>query len=151
MLLGSDFGSKGEPYIQGSLIDESLHIDVDVDMLADTGADRTLINPHNLIAQGAKKEHLLSLTYEKEMGGLGGSVRVHLRNALLVFYDDEFAYGYDVTIAIPHLEDVDQDMPSLLGRDVMQSWRMTFAQSRGELAFEALQSDYKVRIRGSNI
>ncbi len=124
MITGRFGDTSGRPFIEGLLILPRLNVQGNVSFLMDTGADSSMVMPND-----AKR---LAIPYDKlqgdrECGGIGGIVHSFTERAILVFTDPNvMLYGYDLEVDImpdgPEMEEV----PSLLGRDVLDRWRITY-------------------------
>ena len=53
-------------------------------------------------------------------------------------------YGYEIELAIIAPDDGHAllDMPSLLGRDILDRWRMNYSPSTGDLLFHVVSYDW---------
>ena len=100
-----------------------------VSFIIDTGSDFTILNPLDAsrlwldyqaqdFATGATNRILL---------GIGGQMRVALKTVDLKFTDDELGtLGSSMTVHVAAPDEADQwDLPSLLGRDVLQAFTLT--------------------------
>ena len=68
---------------------------------------------------------------------------------MLAFYEPRNRiWGYEIDIDVMAVGQNTVGLPSLLGRDILDSWRMTYAPLAQELTFEVLQADLSVPVRG---
>lgn len=84
------------------------------------------------------------LRNKQSTGGVGGEVGVYIEPAYLAFPGiNRIAYGYAIDIAIldPPQEQTDSAIPSLLGRDVMDRWRVVYSRSEDLLTAEIRSCD----------
>lgn len=140
MLRGRFGDSTGRPYIEGRLLIPRFNIDARVSFLIDTGADSSLIAPADARAMrmpyGRLGRPLESL-------GIGGRALSHSVRASIAFIDPGKAvhiYHLDaLDVAVPDPE-IDE-MPSLLGREILDRWRMTYDRQRGVLSFVVRSAD----------
>ena len=51
------------------------------------------------------------------------------------------AYGYDLTVDIAKPENVSGEIPSLLGRDIIDRWRMVYDRTDDLLEFTVRSAD----------
>ena len=68
--------------------------------------------------------------------------------ASLVFSEPRtnvYVYSLDIDVLQP--EPVNDNMPSLLGRDVLNRWRMSYNATNGRLFFKVLSADLTVPIK----
>lgn len=87
------------------------------------------------------------LAGEVESVGIGGISINYLEQALLVFSETRrnlYVYKVELEIAAP-TPDI-MDVPSLLGRDVLNQWLMTYNPSKERLTFKVLFADVVVPI-----
>jgi hypothetical protein len=144
MLRGRFGNTTGRPYIEGRLILPRLNVESDVSWCVDTGADRSLLMPGDGERIGLD---YTKFTRETESVGVGGISRDYLESAWLVFADPGrslYAYALDLEISPPSSEIT--DLPSLLGRDVLHRWRMSYKFARKRLVFEVLSADVVIPI-----
>ena len=108
-------------------------------LLVDTGADLTSLHPTD--CQGLAYD-LLGLT--SETTGIGGISEYYKEPALVTFRDIEESslqvYSLPVDIAMPtrYIDSV----PSLLGQDLLRSWRVVHDRLANDLTFEVRLADF---------
>jgi hypothetical protein len=105
----------------------------------DTGADRTVLLPSDAARIGVD---YAALTRETESVGVGGISRDYLDHALLIFSEPNrylYAYFIDLMITAPSPEIT--DLPSLLGRDILHRWRISYNFATKRLVFDVLSAD----------
>ena len=117
------FDHQGRPYVQGWLILPRLNIQGDVEFLVDTGADSTIIHP----LDGQK----LGVPFGELQGeivsvGIGGSHPYFPEDAILLFEDDVRLRQYRCEVLIGKPSDILNRLPSLLGRSLLNHWRMVY-------------------------
>ena len=138
---GGRYGdTSGRPYLEGRLILPRIGIAGNISFLVDTGADASMIMP----LDGKR----LGIDYSQLQGdavsfGLGGEIHSFLEDAILVFTEPGSAlYLYNIEIDIPPPDPaLPDDLPSLLGRDILDRWRMTYSPSRKNLTFKVFEAD----------
>lgn len=59
--------------------------------------------------------------------GIGGTSENFVESAYLAFVGDEALYGYEIELHICKPADELMTVPSLLGRDIIDRWRVTSA------------------------
>ena len=62
--------------------------------------------------------------------GSGGKSEHFTESAYLVFVDDEALYGYAIELHFCKPADELMTIPSLLGRDIIDRWGVTYEKSR---------------------
>lgn len=108
-----------------------LNLSGNVSFLLDTGADASILMPADARRLGVPFGQLQG---DRECGGLGGTVHCFVERALLVFSDPGIAlYAYDLHIDVMHDDPQMEDVPSILGRDVIDRWRITYDPQRARL------------------
>jgi hypothetical protein len=128
----------GRPTIDCHITIKSLNIDGVVPFLADTGCDRTTLMPFDSVPL---KIPFDQLTNQRTAYGFGGGGKVFFIPAILVVSDKTTLYGYRFAIDIAEPTDALEGMPSLLGRDIMQNWKMNFDFPEHKLTFEIQTCD----------
>lgn len=126
-MIRGNFDEEGYPYIHCRINLPRLGISDTIHFLLDTGAARTAIHPWD----GER----LGLPYRRlsgniNMRGIGGISRYFLEPAILTFPDEsltlEYEYRVDIGImpygSAPHI----RLLPSILGRDVLNNWRILY-------------------------
>ena len=70
------------------------------------------------------------LNGDREVGGIGGSVHCYEERAILVFTEPSvIGYAYDLQMDIMPVDPFAMDCPSILGRDVLDQWRIIYEPS----------------------
>ncbi len=144
-MLHGRFGSfTGRPYIKGRLALPRMQIAGDVLFLVDTGADKSLLMPID--------GYRLELDYGSLSGGIaslgiGGVSHNFVESAVVVFAEtgrNLYLYETELGIATPNPEIM--GIPSILGRDILDQWRMTYNPSRNYLGFRVVTADRTIPI-----
>jgi len=109
-----------------------------ISFIFDTGADTSLLMP--LDAQRMGIDYGL---FENEVStlGIGGASENFVEAAYLAFVGDEVLYGHEIELHICKPAEELMTIPSLLGRDVIDQWRVTHDKSASELLAEVLSWD----------
>lgn len=112
-----------------------------VSFIFDTGADTSLLMP--LDAQRMGIEYKL---FENEVStlGIGGESQNFVEPAYLAFVGHDALYGYEIEIHICKPAEKLLNIPSLLGRDIIDRWRVTYNKSASELVAEAVSWDARI-------
>lgn len=131
------FFRNGAGFLNAHLIAEGFEIDDTIELLLDTGASRTTLLDKDAVYLGIAYDKLKR--YEQDMSGIGGSVETYvIDDALLLFGDHEMKLPVFV---IRHpLETMNEEerrkilrFPSILGRDVINKFRLIFDRDMGEI------------------
>ncbi len=143
MLKGRFGDTSGRPFIEAKVHLRRLKVQASVSFLIDTGADSTSILPADLTLMGIDSTHLGRAS---ECVGIGGVMPCYAEDALLVFADESFLYTYELPINLilpaPGLE----DMPSLLGRDIIHRWTMNYDYPKNTIGIEVRSATHKIRL-----
>jgi len=86
-----------------------------------------------------------ALGAQVESVGVGGIALDFQEAALVIFAEPKKAlhvYIIDILISSPTPDIV--TLPSLLGRDILNRWRMTYNPSRNTLAFQVVSADQTI-------
>lgn len=139
MLRGRFGDTTGRPYLEGRLILPRLNVQGDISFLVDTGADRTVLMPVDAVRLGIDYRQLRG---SHVTVGLGGMAHMFVEADAAVFLEGAATlHLYFVDIAIPSFTPEIADLPSLLGRDVLDRWRMHYNPTAGTLSFKVLSAD----------
>ena len=139
MIVGG-FDASGYPTVEGRLVIPRLGVSYRVPFLVDTGADGTCLHPGDGIRAGVPFDRLQDGV---TVGGIGGQSTYYEEPATLLFADDteRQSYGYIVVVDIAKPEDVSDEFPSLLGRDIIDRWRMVYDRTDSVLEFTVKSAD----------
>ena len=152
MLIGRFGDTTGAPYVEGRVVFPRLGIHGDVSFLVDTGADTSLLSAMDAIHIGIDFGRI---TRRSEAQGLGGIiVPTYVEQAIVVFSEPGvaiWAYRGDLEITTPDPDDyitevpIDTEearkVPSLLGREILDRWRMVYDPYNESLTFEIHTAD----------
>ena len=129
------FDGRNRPYVECRLYIPRLDIRVRVRLLFDTGADRTCLNPRVINQIGIPKDLLEN---PLDVGGVGKDKATFYREpAILTFLDtdEDTEYTYPIELLIAEETTVNQDLDSVLGRDVFDHWNTIYYPSENRLDF----------------
>jgi hypothetical protein len=142
MLLGRFGNTSGRPYLEGRLVLTRLGLAADISFIVDTGADKTVVMPLDGTRLGVD---YANLTRPFVSTGIGGMSADYLEPAILAFSETRTAihlYQIDVIVSSPSPDIM--NIPSLLGRDILDRWQMTYHKPNASLTFEVLSADYTI-------
>jgi hypothetical protein len=145
-VLHGRFGNtSGRPYLEGRLFIPRSGIQGSISFLVDTGADTTTLLPDDSRRLGVDYS-----TLKLERGstvGIGGAARFYAERAIIVFTDPgKWLYAYEISLSISPYDKALKSVHSLLGRDILDRWQMTYGPSRKNLRFAVLSADLKIRL-----
>ena len=133
------FDEHRRPLIKAMLRLPSLDIQEEVIFLVDTGAFASCLAPFNSRQLGIDYGALTGIP--SETVGIGGTAQGISIPAIAMFSEDNGARRFyqfliDVMPDTPEL----QEMPSLLGQDILAHWRLTHSPGEGLLQAEVLSA-----------
>ena len=129
------FDHRGRAFVRCRLDIPRLNITGVVEFRVDTGADRTSLHPGASAFLGIPFDRL-EMQNARAASGLGGRIIYFQEPAQLLFDDDTRGLetrDVDLLIAEPILRNA--SLPSLLGLDVLNLWRMNFDPRNDLLQF----------------
>lgn len=145
MLRGRFGNTSGRPFIAGRLVIPRLGLHSDISFLVDTGADSTV-----LLVDDALK---MLVDYSKlkldggESIGMSGASRLYSEPAIVTFEEaGRRLHVYDIQLKITPFNRKLRRVPSLLGRDVIDRWRMSYNPSKDRLTFHVNSADDTIEI-----
>ncbi|MBI4216086.1 MAG: hypothetical protein HY687_01645 [Chloroflexi bacterium] len=132
--------TTGRPYLEGRLVIPRLNLRGDISFCVYTGADRSLLMPLDGMRIGIDYKRL---TGDTESVGIGGISRNFVERVFIAFAEPKrYLYVYNIELGIaPPSQDI-MDIPSLLGREILNQWRMTYDATKSLLTFNVLSADY---------
>lgn len=145
MIIGRFGATTGRPYIEGRLSLPRLGLRGDISFLVDTGADKTVLMPLDATRLGVD---YTMLSDSVDTLGIGGVAHNYLEPAVLLFSERGKAlrvYSLDVHISTP-APDI-ATIPSLLGRDIISHWCITFDHSRNRLRAEVRSANSTIYLK----
>ncbi|MGB2799883.1 MAG: hypothetical protein WBC82_08605 [Dehalococcoidia bacterium] len=85
------------------------------------------------------------LSGDEEMVGISGESHNFVEPAIVVFSEPRhFLYAYYIDLLIAPCHPDIMDLPSLLGRDILDRWRMTYNPQKKQLLFKIILADATV-------
>ncbi len=129
------------PYVYGEVYLPDLRLHGDIEFLVDSGADATSLMPGDLEQIGVDLTRVRG-TYRR-VGGVGGEARYKTTRAVLRFQDHEaFGHFQEFEIDIHLMAGREgQQLPSLLGRDILNECECTLDGVRERVALKRLMSE----------
>ena len=109
-----------------------------VSFIFDTGADTSLLMPLDGQRMGIDYGRFQK---EETSLGIGGTSDNYIESAYLAFVGDEALFGYEIELRVCKPSKDLMTIPSLLGRDIIDQWRVTYDKSALELLAEVISSD----------
>lgn len=104
----------------------------EVAFLIDTGSDTSVLHPRDALDLGIDFDRDFLSARTRDASGIGGAAREYIEAATLSFRredGDREEIGAALAIAVP--TDWNLPLPSLLGRDILLHFRLTFHESAG--------------------
>ncbi len=139
MLRGRFGDTSGRPYIEGRLILPNLNIRGDISFLVDTGADVSRLHPIDGIRLNIDYGQLSG---DVETFGTSGATHDFTESAVVAFSEPKrFLYAYSITLRIAPVDPEIMDLPSVLGRDILDQWQMTYNPQKRRLVFRVILAD----------
>jgi len=134
----------GRPFVRGTIAIPRLRTLLNTVFLVDTGADVSVLNPADALALGIQDS---ALTHSVDVGGVTGRSQYRREPATFSFQTPGRAHLYRlrVLVAPPTMDLV--ELPSLLGRDVLNRWHMSYRPTEGRLTFDIVTADEEVRLK----
>lgn len=113
-----------------------------VSFLVDTGAEITLLMPKDAATLGIDFGSLIPMP--ALISGVGGDVRLYRASASIVFSDEANHYVYRAELAIAEPGEHNRGLPSLLGRDILNRWRLRYDAPANALEAQVDSADLVV-------
>ncbi len=107
--------------------------------LVDTGADSTTLMPRDALYIGV--DYRL-LGRQSEVTGLGGTVSCFQEPAYIAFNSGRRWDYYQINLDIAPFSLDALKLQSVLGRDIIDRWRVLYSPSEGTRVFEPLAPDW---------
>lgn len=139
MIKGFFRGDTG--FVNAHLISKSLDIDETIEFVIDTGANKTVLLDKDAITLGIDYKKLKK--HDRDFVGIGGSIRTYIiEDALLLFKAEKEVKIRTPIFVVKHpIEEMDEAekmkvlrIPSLLGRDIINRFRLIFDKQKEEIA-----------------
>lgn len=136
-LIGRFGNTSGRPYVEARLLIPRLNVHADLSFLVDTGADRTYLMPGDATLLRLYESIMMPALHVAV--GAGGSISGDfVEQAVLVFSDVAYLYVYDFQIIVAPDNNATRGVPSLLGRNIIDSWHLTYSPGTQTLAADVM-------------
>ena len=119
----------------------SLWVDRSILFLLDTGADITCLHTRDSRRAHVPFSTLRSRTYTR---GIGGASRYFRETAITSFSDGSQTRYYVVELHIAEPNESNENLPSLLGRNIINKWYMQYDPANDRLEFTARHADHTI-------
>ena len=129
-MISGRFDAFGRPYVEGRLIIPRLQVNHNVSFLLDTGADSSCLHPGDAVGAGVPFEQLRDRGLSR---GIGGASPYFQEPATLSFPDGIAARIYQVGLLIAEPDETNRNLPSLLGRNIVNHWYVEYDPASGRL------------------
>ena len=143
MIVGH-FDSLGRPYLTSRLIIPRFRLNQRIELLLDTGADSTCLHPRDTRNADIPLGQLGNTRLSR---GVGGQSTYFREPAVLTFRDGDLVRVYQVGLLIAAPNESNDVLPSLLGRNVINNWRMEYDPSEDRLECTVRRADRTVGVR----
>ena len=142
MLHGRFGATTNSPYFEARISIPKLNVSGHVSFLLDTGADTTTLMPADGVRLGLPWDDL-SKGNPMPATGIGGQTEVFVAPASVTFRTEDELYGYSVPVCIVPKAPDRMHMPSLLGRDIVNQWRLAYDNPGNVLTAEIISADFR--------
>jgi hypothetical protein len=107
----------------------------------DTGADKTVLLPTDAIKMELDYDALQEDSQPSV--GIGGFSYNFVGPAIITFNEPRKAIqAYQIDLLIIEPEVALMELPSLLGRDILNQWRMRYSPTSNRLTFDVITADF---------
>jgi hypothetical protein len=133
------FGEETRPFVSASVSMPGAERIAKINFLMDTGADATCLMPADVFALRLDTAHYGTKT---EMRGIGGNTLVYLRQISITFLDlGNGLVVYQIPAYVYPNEKPYDEYPSILGRNMLNNWRINYCHLDNKLTAEVLNHD----------
>ena len=144
MLRGRIGNTSGEPLLEGLLQIPSQNISNHISFLVDTGADMSILMPDDGVLMGIDYS---ALSDTQVVGGIGGETTIYTEPARIIFAESgKCLHAYAITLGISPVKKELEETHSLIGRDILQNWKMRYHPTTGYVAFDVIRSDLEISL-----
>jgi|TARA_Y100000310_G_scaffold238424_1_gene241791 hypothetical protein len=143
-LIKGAFDPYLRPFILSRVIIPNLRVDDEFEFLIDTGSDATAVHVPNAQPVGNYDD---GATTNIELAGIDSDHEYFVEQGILLFTDGTLVRGYAMELAIAHPSTLDTALPSIIGRPLINRWRMRYDPWGSHL--EVIAKDPDISFRGS--
>ena len=145
MLRGRFDDTSGAAYIEGRLLFPRLNVRSNISFCVDTGADQTVLMPTDALRM--RIDHSNLHEDAEPSVGIGGYSYNYAESAYVMFNERKKAiHVYQIEVVIVEPDAPSMELPSILGRDILNRWRMRYAPTSNRLTFDVVTSDFTIPI-----
>lgn len=131
MIKGRFGNTSGRPYIDGYIEIPHLAVRGNISFVLDTGSDCTVLMPMDAKRLGLDYAKLEGAEQDESQGFNGKSIDFVVPAVLIIKEEGSVAHGYEINLRVPERKDDTDDIPSIVGRDVLDHWRYTIDRTAG--------------------
>ena len=145
MLQGRFGNTSGRPYFEGRVTFPDLGLAANISFIFDTGADTSILMPIDGHRLGLD---YCNLTSGENCLGIGGLSQQFVEPGMMAFTDPGsrvHVYFLDIRIAAPTADIA--SIPSLLGRDIIDNWAVTYDKQNDRLSANVIKSDMQLILK----
>jgi hypothetical protein len=143
VIIGRFGNTTGRPYVNGRLLLPRLNLSSNLSFLVDTGADVSTLMPTDGLKMNINYQ---TLGDSMLVDGIGGNARCFQEEAVLAFDEPNrnLIRFYAITLMILEAQQALTTLPSIVGRDILDRWRMNYDPSRNKLEFTVRSADLTI-------
>lgn len=133
MIIGY-FDERGRPYVEGRVWVPRLNVSGWIDFLVDTGATATSLSPNGTRRLRVPISELVNPVQHR---GIAGTRTYYREPAVILFPDGAEWRQFDVDLYVAPPSPGSDYLPSLLGRDILNTVRMDYDFPARRIEFDA--------------
>jgi hypothetical protein len=132
------FVDEGRPFITGTLSIPRLNFVSQIPFLVDTGSDTSIVHPRDAMKLGILHDLHFAGSDLGLSSGIGGNVAEYDEPCeLLLEHEDGASERLLVSMGFAAPTVANFGFPSLMGRDILRYYRLTFEELRGLVTLES--------------
>ena len=148
MLSGASYREFGRPYVAARVNIPVIGAWAHVLFLIDTGADKSLLSASDARRIGIDYGALGS---RSDIIGVGGKLEAYSVQTTIAFADSEAqVHFYRLTLDVA-CDSEQYELPSLLGRDILNRWCMTYDPPNDHLRLDVVSADQTIPASDDNL